>query len=157
MDNPWDKWVTLNFVKLIQHLQQYNLLNLVFQNRLHSEEYKSLRFTSSGSCTEDDRSQILLSEILPKKGLQSFEFFDTICRLMILWPRPMRIFCRCLMGRLLPLTVSETNSVPLQRKRNRNRTISGKSETSGSLHQDSGPLEVVRRCDECLIQGKASS
>ena len=92
MDDTWDKWVTLNFVKLIKHLQQSNQLNLVFQNRFHSEEYKSLRCPSSVSCTEEDKSRILLSEILPKKGPQSFEFFDTTCRLIILWTTPMTIF-----------------------------------------------------------------
>ena len=92
-EEPRDKWVTLNFVKLIKYIQQSNLLYLLFLNRLlHSEEYKSLRCPSSGSGTEEDRSRRLLSETLTKKGPQSFGFFDTICRLMILWTRTMRVF-----------------------------------------------------------------
>ena len=70
----WGKWVTPNFVKLVKYLQPSKLLDLLFQSRLlDSEEYKSLRGSSSG--TKEDKLWKLLTEILPKKGPQSFEKF----------------------------------------------------------------------------------
>ena len=79
MDDSWGKWVTPNFVEVVKFLQPSKLLDLLFQSRLlDSEDYKSLRGSSSG--TEEDKSRKLLTEILPKKGSQSFEKFREVLR-----------------------------------------------------------------------------
>ena len=66
------------FRQVVEQLRPSQLLDLLVESGLVTfEEYRYLRDPSHK--TEEERSRILLTEILTKKGLQSFEKF---CKLL---------------------------------------------------------------------------
>lgn len=66
--------MTPNFTKVVQNLRPSLRLDLLLEKGLLlSEEYAYVR--SSQHVTDEERSRVLLNEILRKKGPQSFELF----------------------------------------------------------------------------------
>ena len=72
--DSWDERLRPKFCQIIKELRPSSLLGLLFERHLiDNEQYKYLR--SPLHYTEEERSRILLSEVLPKKGHQAFEKF----------------------------------------------------------------------------------
>ena len=108
MDDSWELRLVPKFRQVVKNLRPLSVLDdLLEKGLINIEEYKGLR--SPLYRTDEDISRMLLTEILPKKGPQSFQRFCEV----LLAVRDQAHIATDILGYELPMSRPSVESSPM--------------------------------------------
>ena len=137
MDDSWQLRLAPKFRQVVENLRPLSVLDhLLEKDLIDTEEYKGLR--SPWYRTDEDRSRMLLTEILPKKGPQSFQRFCEV----LLAIRDQAHIATDILGYELPVSRPSVEPSPMSDE----KTASSETESVVCTQ-----LVVCPGCDNCLF------